>query len=118
MARLESFRLGNPILVLLGVALISGTCILLTPVRPRADLSFWIFADSHRDAYRKIGPAFTRETGKSVDIHLIPVVAMNTRLSALLMSGTTAGELPDAVELEMGTAGPYFRPPVNDVGFL
>ena len=49
---------------------------------------------------------------------LIPPTSLNTRLSGLFMAEPTDGSMPDAVELQMSTAGPYFRPPPGEVGLL
>ena len=85
--------------------------------RRGADLTVWTFADAHADSHRRLAEQYTRVTGRSVDVQVVPTVALNTRMIALFMSGESRG-LPDAVELQMSTAGPYFRPPVDHVGLL
>ena len=112
------FHLGRPILVMLVISVVGGAWVLLRPAPPRADLTFWTFADSHAESYRQLAPRFTGRTGRSVDVQLIPAAALNTRLSGLFMAGSSDGQMPDAVELQMSTAGPYFRPPAGEVGLL
>jgi arabinosaccharide transport system substrate-binding protein len=123
-----SFHLGKPILVMLVLATLSGVALrLLRKETPRGDLQLWCFAESHWRAFMGDGlppgeptPAdqFLADTGKTVDMLLIQHRAFNTRLSTMFMSGTGWPELPDLVEIEIGSVGRYFRPPVDEVGFL
>src|SRR5690348_4895605 len=112
------FHLGKAIGVMLILAAVSGTGLLLRPAQPRADLTLWVFAESHRAEYRRLLPAFRRSTGKSVRLDLVTVNALNVRLASLFMSPDTAEEIPDAAEIEINSIGRYFRPPVGQVGFL
>jgi arabinosaccharide transport system substrate-binding protein len=114
---LPPFPLGRPAVVMLAVALACGGLLLLRPAPRGADLTVWTFADAHADSHRRLAEQYTRATGRSVDVQVVPTVALNTRMIALFMSGESRG-LPDAVELQMSTAGPYFRPPVDHVGLL
>ena len=112
------FRLGKPIAVLIVLAVASGVVTLLYPARPHSDLTVWVFAQSHADEYRSIAPEFHEQTGKSFRVDLITAAALNVRLSSLFMSPRTAGELPDATEVEFGSVARYFRAPVASIGFL
>ena len=113
-----SFPLGKPILVMLIVAAISGVGILLRPEPPKADMTVWAFADAHARTYRDLAPVWQRQTGKSLDVELIPNTALNMRLTSLVMSGPAGERPPDAVEVEIASIGRYFRPPVDQVPFL
>jgi arabinosaccharide transport system substrate-binding protein len=112
------FHLGKPILALLAVAACAGIWLAARPTPPEADLKLWTFADSHADAYRSLAPEFQRQTGRTVEVQLLPPMALNTRLVSMFMAGPGTRGLPDAVELQMSTAGPYFRAPAEEMGLL
>jgi arabinosaccharide transport system substrate-binding protein len=112
------FHLGKAIAVMLILAGISGTGLLFRPREPHADLTLWVFAESHRAEYQRLLPGFGRSSGKSVRLDLVTVNALNVRLASLFMSPDTAEELPDAAEIEINSIGRYFRPPVKQIGFL
>src|SRR5690349_24937201 len=80
------FHLGKAIGVMLVLAAISGTGLLLRPPEPHADLTLWVFAESHRAEYRRLLPTFRRSTGKTVRLDLVTVNALNVRLASLFMS--------------------------------
>ena len=81
-----SFPLGKPILVMLLISLASGAAALFRHTPPDADLTFWLFADSHQRSYRTIKPEFEQQTGSSLDLQLITTRALNVRLTSLFMS--------------------------------
>ena len=56
--------------------------------------------------------------GRSVDLKLISSRALDTRLSSLFRSNARGPDLPDVVDVEIGSVGRYFRPPVSEVGLL
>lgn len=115
---MAGFPLGKPILVMIAVAAASGVAISLRPAPPPADLEFWVFADAHARTYRQLTPAFERQTGLAPRIELVTNMALNMRLTSLVMSGAAGERPPDAVEIEIASIGRYFRAPVNEVGFL
>jgi arabinosaccharide transport system substrate-binding protein len=121
-----SFHLGKPILVML---ILSVACALGLAFRPdtrrRTDLRLWVFDDLHRRTYQGDGSPSTRpslveqfrqRTGKSVGIELVATRAEDVRLVSMFMSD--AKDVPDAVELEIGSVAKYFRPPTKDIGLL
>jgi ABC-type glycerol-3-phosphate transport system substrate-binding protein len=122
------FHLGKPIGVMLALASASGAWLALRESgSPRADVVMWCFAESHVRAFTRPDlPAeqdtpeeiFERESGRSLDVIQVQYRALNTRLSTMIMSGTGWPEMPDAVEIEIGNVGRYFRPPVDEIGFL
>jgi arabinosaccharide transport system substrate-binding protein len=123
-----SFHLGKPILVMLVVALVSGGGLALRQQRDtRADVELWVFAQSHYKVFTGEGKpddfvtpleTFTAETGKTVEARHIQHRAMNVRLATLFLADRRGPEVPDAVEVEIGSVGRFFRPPVHEVGFL
>jgi arabinosaccharide transport system substrate-binding protein len=112
------FPLGKPILVMLGVAAASGVAILLRPQPKPTDLTMWVFADAHARAYRELVPEFERRTRRSARIELVTNLALNMRLTSLIMSADAGERPPDVVEVEIASIGRYFRAPADQVGFL
>ncbi len=120
-----NFHLGKPVLVMLAIAVIGGAWIYSQPEPKRTDLVMWTFADMNQKAYREpvgdvpsLTEQFRRETGKTTDVELMILRAVDTRLISLFMSNATGERLPDLVETEVNSAGKFFRPPVQDVGFV
>ena len=113
-----TFNLGKPILVMIVVALIAGAVTIVHPKHAKPDLVLWVFADQHQDVYKSIVGDFTKKTGLTVDVKLVAAQAMDLRMSSLFMTDPTSRELPDLCEIEIGWVGKYFRPPVDQVGFL
>jgi arabinosaccharide transport system substrate-binding protein len=112
------FHLGRPLGAMIAIAVLSGAAAMVRPRAVHSDLTLWTFADTHRDAYLPLTGRFQNQSGRSVDIHLISPFALHTRLMSLFMSGASGEVLPDAVEIDLGSIGRYFRPPVGQVGFL
>jgi arabinosaccharide transport system substrate-binding protein len=122
-----SFPLGKPILVLLLIALLTGGAILLQPQAAQRDMTMWIFAASHAKSYRDGDPAsgtpgldvlFEQKTGQSVRIDLVAGRALDMRLISLFMTDAMGDQVPDLVEIEIGSVGKFFRPPLQEVGLL
>ena len=57
-----------------------------------------------------------RQTGLSSQINVISTRALDVRLISLFNSRSR--DVPDLVEVEIGSVGKYFRPPLDEVGFL
>ena len=113
-----AFRLGKPILAMLAIAFVCGVVIALRPAPMPAELEFWVFADAHAATYRALQGEFERSVGKSLHVDHVTNLALNMRLTALLMSGDSGQTPPDAVEIEIASIGRYFRAPADEVGFL
>ncbi|MGE5612067.1 MAG: ABC transporter substrate-binding protein, partial [Bacillota bacterium] len=125
-----SFHLGKPILAMIGISLLTGAAVLLRREAPRADLRVWVFADSHARSYRdRVVPAeaagelapslvelYQRQTGRSAAVNLISTRALDVRLISLF--NNQSHNVPDLVEVEIGSVGKFFRPPLDQVGFL
>lgn len=120
------FHLGKPILVMSILAVAAGiTGALTRRDRGRAEIEHWAFSEQNwRLIAQRSGTGeslverFERETGHSADSKLIQYRAMNTRLSSLFQSRTGWPELPDVIDLEVGSVGRYFRPPVDEMGLM
>src|SRR5438552_17183223 len=97
-----SFHLGKPILVLIAIGIIAGTAVALRPPQRKADLTLWIFAESHDHTYRKLVPEFERDNHVTVNLNLLNARAMTVRLGQLFMSDPHDPEIPDLVEMEIG----------------
>jgi arabinosaccharide transport system substrate-binding protein len=112
------FPFGRAPLALLVIAVLSGVLVLVTrsgQAAGRADLVFAVFSKEHRAAYEKIIPEFEAKHGVHVQIQLIDIRAMQSRLQAALLSGA---EVPDVVELIEPSIGYFTRGPLADVGFV
>jgi arabinosaccharide transport system substrate-binding protein len=122
-----SFHLGKPIAVMLLVSVVCGVVLALRPAkRERADLTLWVFADTHYKTYRGEGSEpstkpplveqFRQRAGKSVEVELVATRSEDVRLLSMFMSNSH--DVPDAVEIEISSVAKYFRPPPKEVGLL
>lgn len=112
-----SFHLGKPILVMLVVAVGTGTAALLRHDPPPKRLTFWVFADQHYTSYKPEIAAYEKQSGVSVDMQILQVHAMGRRLQAIFSDELSGPGVPDVVEVEVGQVGKFFRPPKDEVGF-
>jgi arabinosaccharide transport system substrate-binding protein len=122
-----SFHLGKPILAMIVISLASAAFVLTRPSPPRAQLVLWTFADSHANSYRgdastppgtSLVDRYAAKTGRSVQARLVNGNALNLRLTAMFDRRDVDPNQPDIAEIEIGSVGRFFRPPVNEVGFL
>lgn len=120
------FPLGKPLLLMLVISVVTGLTILFRPADRPADLTVWTFVDRHALSFRQsvepggesLTDLFQRETGQSVAVKLIGYSALNVRLNAVFDRDDPGPGVPDLVEIEIGTIGRYFRPPIGDIAFL
>lgn len=122
-----TFPPGKPILFLLVAAILSGLGILLLARGDlqQADLRVWVFDESHAASYRSTGEGrnslarlYQEQTGQTVEVKLIPSRALDARLISLFSAGRAGHELPDVVEVEIGSVGKFLRGPANSIPFL
>ena len=113
-----SFHLGKPILVMLVIALVAGVVVAIRPGQAPADLTVWVFADSHYKAYKPLIPEFEQKHNVKVNLNILNARALGVRLTSLFMADDAREQTPDLVEVEIGLIGRFLRPPVKDVGFL
>ena len=118
-----SFHLGKPVLAMIAVAVISGALMLFFRPPQRAEMKVWVFADSHANSYRtgdggkpSLIEQYQKLYGVRVDVSLIAAKAEDIRLMALF--GSDSADVPDLAEVEIGSVGKFFIPPVREVGFL
>jgi arabinosaccharide transport system substrate-binding protein len=99
------------------LAVLSGAWLAAHPVAPRtATLRFWTFANTHYDAYREAIPSFeAKHPGVKIDLQLVSGQAVTSRLQAAFWADL---DVPDLVEVEISSAGGFFRGPLGDVGFV
>jgi len=79
------------------------------------DLVMAIFAPNHEAAYREVLGEFEREHGVKVQLQLVSMGALQSRLQSALLTGA---KVPDLVELLGGSMGVFSRGPLEDVGFV
>jgi arabinosaccharide transport system substrate-binding protein len=113
------FPLGKPILVMLIAALVSGIAVLFHQPSARTDLTLWTFA---ADRGFELDPSILKSYGQrhhlTVGVKVLLGRALDTRLLSLFMKSGHDAQSPDVVEVEIGSVGKFFRPPVQDIGFL
>ncbi|MES2465105.1 MAG: extracellular solute-binding protein [Armatimonadota bacterium] len=112
-----SYPFGPAALVLMVLAIISGIAIALTPPpKKNATLTFWTFAKPHYESYLKAVPAFEKaHPGVTVDLQLVANNGLAQRLQAAFQADL---DVPDICEIEISSAGSFFRGPVKNIGFV
>lgn len=118
----EFFPFGLAPLLIFVLMVISGAFLLAQrlggpqPGTEAAGLRMWTFANIHYDAYEKARPAFeARHPGTKVDLQLVHGDAVTRRLRAAFWADL---DVPDVVEVEISSAGSFFRGPEKDIGFI
>jgi len=115
---LLNFPYGRAPLVLLVMAIVSGLIVFWrqqTRQEDVPDLVFAIFAPNHEETYRLAIADFEREHGVRVQLQLVDMRALQSRLQSALQTGA---RVPDMVELESTSMGFFTRGPLDDVGFV
>ncbi|MCC6441965.1 MAG: extracellular solute-binding protein [Armatimonadetes bacterium] len=111
------FPYGKAPLVILTATLAAALYLATHPVaKTQATLRYWTFAKTHYDAYKAVIPAFEKKhPGVKVDLQLVSGTAVTSRLQAAFWADL---DVPDLVEVEISSAGSFFRGPIQDVGFI
>ncbi|TVR45872.1 MAG: extracellular solute-binding protein [Planctomycetota bacterium] len=105
-----------PLMVLLVAVLSYLLLLLMPPERVEADLVLWTFSPDHHNSYQRALPAFqARHPEIRVASLLVHDSAINQRLSSAFWAGVN---VPDLVEVEISHVGPFFRGPVDQIGFI
>lgn len=114
---MRSFPFGAAAFWMLLLALLSGIWLAAHPIpKKTATLTFWTFAKTHYDAYKEAIPAFEKaHPGVRIDLQLVSGDAVTRRLQAAFWADL---DVPDLVEVEISSAGGFFRGPLEDVGFI
>ncbi len=104
---------------MIAAALLSGLLLAFRPPAPTAPLTLWTFA---ADRGFELDPAilgkFQQRTGAAVSVQVIGGRALDTRLLSLFMQRGAGARSPDVVEIEINSVGKFFRPTVDQIGFL
>jgi arabinosaccharide transport system substrate-binding protein len=110
------FPLGRSVLALILCSAFTGAMLLFRHSPAKNDMVLWVSADTHARMYRSM------LANDPVQVDLIAPAALDVRLLSQFMfapdGSKRSGSSPDLVEVEIGSIGKYFRPPVDEVGFL
>jgi len=109
------FGLAPFLIFVLGIT--AALWLVVHPVSKKAAaLTLWTFANIHATAYQKAVPSFEeKHPGKEVDVQLVAGVAVTSRLRAAFWADL---DVPDLVEVEISSAGTFFRGNLDDLGFI
>ncbi|MCC6422601.1 MAG: carbohydrate ABC transporter substrate-binding protein [Phycisphaerales bacterium] len=118
-----NFFLPKPIALMGLLAIVTGLLVMVRPESRPTDLTVWTFAPEHARMYRdridgrpSLVEQYELLTGKRVDVRLLSANALDVRLLSLIHSN--GRDVPDLVEIEIGSIGKYFRAPMDRVGLL
>lgn len=108
--------------VILLITALSGLLILFSDAlglgvttRNEGDVTMWVFAAPHYDAYRDIVPGFEQEHGTVIGLSQISNQVLSRKFHAAARAGLP---LPDLIEVENSQAGSLFRGPPERVPFV
>jgi len=105
-----------PFVVLVLVVAAAGWLVLHPVERREATISLWTFADMHYYAYLNARPSFeAKHPGEKLDVQFVHGTAVTSRLRAAFWNDL---DVPDCAEVEISTAGSFFRGRPEDVGFI
>lgn len=110
------FPFGKAAFCILLLAIVSGIWQTAhPPSRHTATLVMWTFADVHAAAYQAAIPSFeAAHPGVKVEVQLVSGAAVTSRLQSAFWADL---DVPDVVEVEISSAGSFFRGPLEEVGF-
>ena len=113
----EYFPFGKAPTIILVITLLAALFLAFNPVEKNAGtLRFWTFARNHAVPYQKAAPAFeAKHPGVKLDVQLVHGEAVTSRLRAAFWADL---DVPDMVEVEISSAGSFFRGPIEEVGFI
>jgi len=113
----DSFPFGLAPFIIFVIALTASGWLLFHPIpESTATLRLWTFADIHAAAYQKAAPSFeAKHPGETVDVQLVSGVAVTSRLRAAFWADL---DVPDLVEVEISSAGTFFRGRPDEIGFI
>ncbi len=115
--RWQQFPLGPAPLIIFALTVISGGFLLLRPTATQGDgLVLWTFAKEHVTCYEAELPAFQAAMpGTPIQVKQVDHSAIYQRLSAAMAAGVA---VPDIVDVEISWTGPFFRGPIEEIGFV
>ena len=105
-----SFPQGKILLLVFLMAMVGAAGLLLhSPSRLARNQTLWVFDSSHADTYRfptdrgeALTHLYTKATGRTVNVELIPSRVLDARLLCLILGNIHSHEVPDVVEIEIG----------------
>jgi arabinosaccharide transport system substrate-binding protein len=111
-----TFPYGRAAFVILLLAILSSLFVGLRKANQHnATLTLWTFADTHHKAYLTAIPSFEQtHPGVKVEIQLVNAQAVTSRMQAAFLANL---KVPDLVEVEISSAGSFFRGPLKHIGF-
>lgn len=114
---IDLFPFGTAPFIILMITLFASFWLLFHPaVRKKGNLSLWVFAHMHYNAYKKMAPEFEKShPGTKLDLQMVHITAVTSRLRSAMWAGI---DVPDMVEVEISFAGTFFAGPVEQVGFM
>jgi arabinosaccharide transport system substrate-binding protein len=114
---MRAFPFGKAAFTLLICALLTGGWLALHPPPPKtATLTLWTFAQPHYEAYQTAARSFeAAHPGMKIDVQLVSNDGLAARLQAAFQADL---DVPDLAEIEISTAGTFFRGPLNHIGFV
>ncbi len=119
-----TFPQGRILLLIFVLAMLGAAGLLLhTASRSETDQIVWVFDASHADTYRlptdryrALTNVYEKATGRTVAVKLMPSRVLDARLLSLILGNIHSREVPDLVEIEIGSVGKYFRAPPDENG--
>lgn len=126
-----AFHLGRPILVMIALAGVAAVANALKPAPPKRDLEFWLFSYLHADTFRgkattqpsaqpstqpTLVEIFEKRENRRVDVRLINMRAIETRMLSLMMSDAKGETVPDVFSIDVSSVGKFFRFPPDKIG--
>ena len=115
-AAFDLFPFGMAPLLIFVLAILSTLWLAAHRIQPTtATLRMWTFAEIHARAYKKALPGFeAKHADTTVDLQLVHGTAVTSRLRAAFWADL---DVPDLVEVEISSAGTFFRGNLDDLGF-
>lgn len=112
-----TFPQGRILLLIFALAILGAAGLLLHPASPsETDQIAWVFDASHADTYRlptdryeALTDIYKKTTRRTVAVKLMPSRVLDARLLSLILGNIHSREVPDVVEIEIGSVGKYFR---------
>ncbi len=118
-------QMGQPMVVLLILAAVTGAVEQLRPPPVRANLTAWVFTDDEAATFRQapvggkcLVERYKEKTGQSIQVQLLSQRALDSRLMSLFLAGNSAEAAPDLVEIDLGSVAKFFRPNADQIGLL
>ena len=114
---MSTFPYGRGALCILVVTLIAAGYLLLNPIaQKKTTFTVWVTASSDFDAFRAALPDFeARHPGVTVNVEQVNFNSLTSRLQAAFLADL---DVPDLVEMEIGSTATLFRGPLKDIGFV